>query len=116
MANKRLVELPTLAIPATGDVTYFVQNNQSFQVDLDRVGTTIINNYEVITKNLPSDLMTTGNAELLLNGLNNASLAKLSPDRIDIDFNNFASGYFDIDGGTFYDTYINTSTFDGGTF
>lgn len=116
MANKKLTQLSTLAIPNTGDVTYFVQSLQSFQATLDRMANTIITQYGLLTPNLPASLMTAANAEIVLDGLNNASTSKLSQNRIDLDLTNFVSGYFDIDGGTMYDTYTNAATFDGGGF
>ena len=114
MAIKKLTELPTIGIPTTGDVTYLVNNTQSFQATMDRLSNTMISAYNLLTNILPANLMTSGNAELILNGLNIAPSAKLNQDKVDVDWNLFVSGYFDIDGGTFYDTYTNTSTFDGG--
>lgn len=115
MVNRKLTELPQMGIPSTGDVTYIVQSSQSFQAKLDRVAQTIISEYNVLTSLLPANLMTSGNAEIILNGLNNAALAKINQERVDVDWSMFVSGYFDVDGGTFYDTYVNSSTFDGGT-
>lgn len=115
MADKKLVELPSLGIPSTGDVTYLVQSLQSFQVKIDRLAQTLLSEYNILTSNLPANLMNSGNAEIILDGLNNAGLSKLSQNRIDVDWNSVVTGYFDIDGGTFYDTYVGTSTFDGGT-
>jgi hypothetical protein len=114
MANAQLVSLPELVIPATGSKTYIVEGGQSFQGTLDLIANFIITNKDLLTSTLPAGLMTTGNAQLILDGLNNAQSAKLQPERINVDFDAFISGYFDIDGGTFYDTYANASTFDGG--
>jgi len=114
MANAQLITLPELVTPSTGSKTYIVENSQSFQSTIDLIANFIVANKDLLTSTLPSTLMTTGNAELILNGLNNASNSKLNIERVDLDLTNFVSGYFDIDGGTFYDTYTNTSTFDGG--
>lgn len=114
MADKLLTQLPDLVIPATGSKTYIVENNQSYQSTLDLLANFIITNKDLLTSVLPANLMTTGNAQLILNGLNSANTAKLNSNRINVDWDSFVSGYFDIDGGTFYDTYTNTSTFDGG--
>jgi hypothetical protein len=114
MAIKKLVQLSELGIPTTGDLLYTVQALQSFQVKTDRVAQTIISDYNILTENLPAGLMTSGNAEIILEGLNNAALAKIDQERVNVNWSDFVSGYFDVDGGTFYDTYVNTSTFDGG--
>ena len=111
MANKRLVQLPDLAIPSTGSVSYFVDSSQSYQGTVDRLATTIVDSYGLLTTDLNAGLMTTANAEIILAGLNNATAATLSADRVDL-----SDLFFDIDGGTMYDTYVNTSTFDGGNF
>lgn len=116
MANKTLIELPELVFPSTGTKTYSVESAQSYQASIASFANFIIQNYEILTKTLPADLMTSGNAEVILQGLNNASVAKLNAERLNINFDDFVSGYYDVDGGTFYDTYIDISTFDGGGF
>jgi len=116
MANKKLVQLPEMGLPTTGDALYMVQSLQSFQTKLDRISQTLISQYNVLTNNLPAGLMTSGNAEIILQGLNNAVNAKINQDRLNVDWPSIMSGYFDVDGGSFYDTFVNASTFDGGTF
>lgn len=115
MAQKKLVQLPEMGIPSTGDVTYLVSELQSFQTKLDRIAATIVTQYGLVSTNLPTNFMSVNNAEIVLQGLNNAAAAKLDPSRININLDDFISGYFDVDGGTFYDTFSNSSTFDGGT-
>ena len=112
--NKKLLELPTIAIPSTGTNLYMVERGQSYQGVTHLLAQLIINNYGLITSGLNAAFMTTGNAELILNGLNNAVSSKLDPNRINMDFSQFISGYWDVDGGTFYDKYVNVSNFDGG--
>ena len=109
--NKTLRQQPDLAIPTTGTLTYAVESSQSYKMALDRLAATLINSYGLFSDPLSSSLLTSGNAEILLNGLNNAPNALLSADRVDL-----SDVFFDIDGGTMYDTYVNTSTFDGGNF
>lgn len=115
MANKTLLQLPNLFIPTTGDISYIVNGSQSYQVLTDKIARMLITEYGIFTNPLNSNLMTNATAEIILDGLNNASLAKLNIGRIN-GVEDFISGYFDIDGGTMYDTYVNASTFDGGNF
>ena len=114
MANKTIRQLPKLQIPSTGDVSYIINGSQSYQAEVDKIAKLIISEYNVFSIPLNANVMTPNTAEIILNGLNNANSAKLNADRLNIDLSHFVSGYFDIDGGTTYDTYINTSTFDGG--
>ena len=114
MANKTVRQLPILIIPSTGDINYVINGAQSYQVPLDTVARLLLTEYNILADPINPLVMTSGNAQVILNGLNNAYSAKLSADRIDLDLSNFISGYFDVDGGTLYDTYTNTSTFDGG--
>lgn len=116
MADKTLPQLPIIVLPSTGSITYLIEGSQSYQGTFDVIFQKMINEYGIFANQLNSSVMNTGNAQVILDGLNNATTAKLSSDRIDLDLTNFVSGYFDIDGGTFYDTYANASTFDGGTF
>lgn len=109
MADRRLLELPLIGVVTTGTSIYTVYGGQSYQSYVDQMANVIMNNYGVLTINLPAGLMTAANAELILEGLNNASSAQLDWDRIDTTL-----AFFDIDGGVFSDTYVNTSTFDGG--
>jgi len=115
MANKTLPQLPQLIIPSTGDISYMINGAQSYQVITDKIARLLISEYGIFASPLNSTVMTDATAEIILDGLNNASTAKLDIGRID-GVENFVSGYFDIDGGTFYDTYSNASTFDGGSF
>jgi hypothetical protein len=111
MADKRLPQLPVLAIPATGSLTYAVEAGASYRLPIDNLATLLINSYSIFATPLSAGLMTSGNAEIILQGLNNAATAQLSADRVDL-----SDLFFDIDGGTMYDTYVNTSTYDGGNF
>jgi hypothetical protein len=111
MANQRLPDIAQIAIPTQNTLTYGVESNQSYKMPLSILATALINNNSLLTSTLTAALMTPANAEIILAGLNNATTSVLSPDRVDL-----SSFYFDVDGGTFYDTYVNTSTFDGGTF
>lgn len=114
--NKTLPQLPSLVIPSTGDITYAINGAQSYQLVVDRIARLLITEYNIFSSPLNASVMTSSTAEVMLDGLNNASTAKLNAGRLNVDWDSFVSGYFDIDGGTFYDTYVNTSTFDGGTF
>ncbi len=114
--NKTIAQLPNLVIPSTGDVTYAINGAQSYQLVVDRIARLLITEYNMFTSPLNSSVMTSGTAEVMLDGLNNASVAKLDAARLNVDWDSFVSGYFDIDGGTFYDTFSNASTFDGGSF
>jgi hypothetical protein len=111
MANKTVRQLPDLVIPSTGSITYGIEGSQSYQLVIDRIARLMITEYGLFNNPLNTSVMSSGNAEVILNGLNNAATAKLEISRINFDF---ISGYFDIDGGTFYDTYSNSSSYDGG--
>lgn len=113
MANKRLLELPSLTLATTGTNLYVVEGGQSYQGPFDKLMNIAIPQYGILTSAITTSFMTTGNAQIILNGLNDAPSALLNSDKINFSGNNF---FFEIDGGTFYDTYVNTSTFDGGTF
>ena len=113
MANKKLLELPSISIVSTGTSLYVVEGGQSYQGSLDQLVGVMIPQYGILTSNITTAFMTTGNANIILNGINDAPTALLNSDKINFSGNNF---FFEIDGGTFYDTYVNTSTFDGGTF
>lgn len=114
--DRTLVQLPNLLIPSTGSKTYALDGAQSYQATIDAIMQVAINQYGIFTSPVNSTLMTVDTAQVILEGLNNATTAKLSTDRIDFDFEAFESAYFDIDGGTFFDTYSNSTTFDGGNF
>ena len=111
MATVKLSQLPTITVAATGSNLYIVDGGQSYQGVVDKIASVLINQYGLLFNPLSSSLMTTGNANLILDGLNSAPAAKLGSDRINFSGADF---FFDIDGGTFYDTYSNSSTFDGG--
>lgn len=110
MAQIKLTEMPQIGTLNTGSQIYIVDSNQSYQGVLDQLANKIITQYQVFASPLSAAVMTTGNAEVLLQGLNNAPSAILDADHVDL-----SNAFFDIDGGTFYDTYVNTSTVDGGT-
>lgn len=112
-ANKKLLELPVIAIPTTGTNYYLVEGGQSYQGTMDQLANVMIPQYGILTSNITTAFMTTGNAEIILNGMNDAPNALLNSDKINFSGSNF---FFMIDGGTFYDTYVDTSTFDGGIF
>ena len=116
MADRTLAQLPNLPIPSTGIQTYALDGAQSYRATLDRLIQTSISEYGLFTSPLNPSVMSPATAQVLLDGLNNATTAQLNVSRVNIDLSPFVSGYFDIDGGTFYDTYANSSTFDGGTF
>jgi hypothetical protein len=108
--NKRLTQLPVITIPTSGTNLYMVEGGQSYQGIVDKIASVLIGQYGILLNPIDSSFMSTGNAEMILNGLNSAQTALLNSDRI-----NFSGDfYYDVDGGTFYDTYVNTSTFDGG--
>lgn len=113
MANKKLLELPNITVATTGTNLYVVEGGQSYQGPLDKLMSMAIPQYGILTSNITASFMSTGNAQLILNGLNDAPSALLNSDKINFSGNNF---FFEIDGGTYYDTYVNTSTFDGGSF
>jgi len=109
MADRRLLELTPLGALQTGTSFYCVEGGQSYRAYIDQIANLIINNYGLLTTILPAGLMTEANAELIINGLNNATYGKLNWERIE------SSGVmFDIDGGVFSDTYSNASSYDGG--
>lgn len=116
MADRTLPQMPQLVIPTTGDITYAINGSQSYQLIIDRIARLMITEYNIFSSPLNASVMTNSTAEVMLDGLNNASTAQLDAARLNVDWDLFVSGYFDIDGGTFYDTYSNASTFDGGTF
>lgn len=113
MANQKLTQLPVITIPSTATVAYGVESSQSYQIPVDTLVQFIISNYGFLTSSLSPSFMTTGNANIILNGLNSAPSALLSSDLIDFSSSG-TNFFFDIDGGTMYDKYVNTSTFDGG--
>lgn len=110
MAQIKLTEMPAIGIVNTGTQVYLVDSNQSYQGVVDQLANKIINGYGVFATPISASVMTSGNAEVILNGLNNAPTAILDADHVDL-----SNAFFDIDGGTFFDTYVNTSTVDGGT-
>lgn len=118
MANIRVTQLPQIVIPTSGSIAYIINGSQSYKGTIDDFANVILNNYGLFTTPLSASVMTSGNAEILLEGLNNAGIAKLQEDRVDLSnvYATIADLYFDVDGGSFWDTYVNTSTFDGGTF
>jgi len=113
MANKKLLELPNITTVSTGSSLYMVEGGQSYQGPLDKLANVLIPQYGILTSAITTSFMSTGNAQIILNGLNDAPSALLNSDKINFSGNNF---FFEIDGGTYYDTYVNTSTFDGGSF
>lgn len=117
MATVKLTQLPQIEIAATGSMAYIVEANQSYQGPIDKIARTIINNYPIFSSPVSASLMTSGNAEVLLAGLNNAATAQLNPSRVNLTevYDAMNDFFFDIDGGTFFYTYVNSSTFDGGT-
>jgi hypothetical protein len=110
MANEKLLDQPELIIPTVNTLTYAVETAQSYKMPVSTLATTLINAYDLVTNTLAAPFMSAANAEIILAGLNNASTSMLSADRVDL-----TNLFFDIDGGNFFDTYVNTSTFDGGT-
>lgn len=110
MPQIRLTEMPSISILNTGSLAYIVDANQSYQGTIEQIALKLIAGYGLFSDPLTSSLMTSGNAEILLQGLNNAPNAVLDASRVDL-----SNAFFDVDGGTFFDTYVNTSTFDGGT-
>lgn len=114
MANKTVRQLPNLILPSTGAITYSVEGSQSYQLGIDTIAQLLITEYGLFSSPLNATVMSNATAEVLLNGLNNATTAQLDSSRINLD--NIYSQYFEIDGGTFYDTYSNAPTFDGGNF
>jgi hypothetical protein len=111
MADVKLTQIPAIGILETGSLAYIVDSTQSYKGTIDQLATKIINSYNVFSSPLSASLMTAANAEVLLEGLNSASVAVLDADRVDL-----SNLYFDVDGGSLFDTYVNTATFDGGTF
>ena len=117
MANVKVSQLPTIAVAATGSIAYITDGGQSYQGAIDKIATVLLNNYNIFSSPVSASLMTTGNAEVMLAGLNNAQTSQLDADRVDLTavYDDINAISFDIDGGTFYDTYVNSTTFDGGT-
>ena len=111
MDNKKLTELPVITIPTSGSLHYIVDSLQSYQGTVDKLANLLISAYGLFSSPLSAGIMTTGNAEILLNGLNSSPNALLSSSRIDFSGADF---FFNVDGGTFYDVYASTSNFDGG--
>ncbi len=117
MADVRLTEIPAIALVQTGSLAYVVDSSQSYRGTIDQIASRIINSYNIFASPLAGSLMTVTNAEVLLAGLNNATLSQLDSSRVDLTdvYDTISDLSFDIDGGTFFDTYINSTTFDGGT-
>lgn len=112
MSQLKLTEIPAIALINTGSLAYIVDSSQSFRGTIDQLAQKLISSYGLFANPLSAGTMTSGNAEILLQGLNNAPNAVLSASRID--FSSISIG--DIDGGNFSDTFINVVNSDGGTF
>jgi len=93
LQDKKLTELPEVGAPSTGLFLYAVQGGQSYKVSLNNVADLLVNDYSLLTINLPANLMSVGNAELILGGLNFAVSEQLESGRIS------SGAYYDIDGG-----------------
>lgn len=82
MANKRLSELDALGLLQSGASLYVLQNETSYRVDIDQISDVLVNEYAHLTINLPANLMTIANADMILDGLNYAEGAMLESGRI----------------------------------
>ena len=117
MANEQLTQLPTVGSINTGTLTYVVDNNISYNAQMQQVLQFIASQY--YAQNMLSQLpniptLSTGSLFYTVNAgtsynLSLYQLASYINSYISISF-----GY--VDGGSFSDNYVGMSGIDGGSF